>query len=491
MSASGVESTLPFRVKARESFGDNLVSEDIYPNDSTYDPSSNGQLARLPAKAILNIAFFLEDYNSPVDFCHFAALTPKIWAILKKECHQLALKVAEPTEEEFKKYLTETGDVSRYDLWDEVQDSTDIGDRSKFTEAISNGWLHAVKSFLQHGISPNTFNITGNRPLTLAVSCPCPVEMFKLLLKHGSDPCLADFLSGIFTPLYTAATMSQDNLVHLLLDHGAKLKAKGVVQAICQVCKKDTIQRAFKMGADISEIDEAGNNMLHFAARNDDPEVLRLIFDLGFPMDNVNQPNKGGKTPLMKAVKIGHIQNVAALFARGATADTPLANGTTALHVAISWDLAEIASLLIKAGANLEAVDGDGMRPIHHAAYISSIKMLRLLTENGADTSATIRGKDTALHMLLADLTDLTEKSRKRYVAKILEGVKLLVAANANPTAQNNEGETPLNMALKSGHYEIAHILDTRNPHAVDDKPPTGRNWREYLREHVYKAQVA
>uniref|UniRef100_A0A093V1D6 Ankyrin-3 n=1 Tax=Talaromyces marneffei PM1 TaxID=1077442 RepID=A0A093V1D6_TALMA len=471
-----------------ESFGDNLVSEDIYPNDSAYDASSNGQLTRLPADLILKIAFFLEDYNYPADFCHFASLTPKNWTILEKECHQLAFKVAEPTQEEFKKYLTDTGGVSRYDLWEEVQDSTDIGDRSKFTEAITNGCLHAVTSFLLHGVNPNTFNITGNRPLTLAASCPCPVEMSELLLKHGSNPNSADFLSDIFTPLYTAATMAQDDLVHLLLDHGANLKEKGVVQAICQVCKKDTIQRAFKMGADINEIDEAGNNMLHFAARNEDPEVLRLVFDLGFPLTNINQQNKGGKTPLMKAVKIGHIENVAALIACGATPDPPLANGTTALHVACSWDHIEIASLLVNAGANLEAVDGDQLRPIHHAVYITSIKMLRLVVENGADASATTRRKDTALHVLLADLT---EKSGKTYVAKILDCVKLLVAANANPTAQNDDGETPLKMAMKCGQYEIAHVLKTQDPHAIDDQPPTGHNWREYLREHVYKADVA
>jgi ankyrin repeat protein len=487
MSGSGVENTLPFRVKACESFGDNLVSEDIYPNDSTYDASSNGQLARLPADLILKIAFFLEDYNSPADLCHFAALTPKNWTILKKECHLLAIKVAEPTQEEFKKYLTETGGVSRYDLWEEVQDSTDIGDRSKFTEAISNGRLHAVKSFLQHGVNPNTFNIVGNRPLTLAATCPCPLEMSELLLKHGSDPCKADFLSDIFTPLYTAATMAQDELVHLLLDHGANLKEKGVVQAICQVCKKDTIQRALEMGADINEIDEVGNNMLHFAARNEDPEVLRLMFDLGFPLANLNQLNKGGKTPLMKAVKHGNTENVAALLARGATSDTPLASGTTALHVACSWEHIEIASLLVNAGANLEAVDGNEMRPIHQAAYINSIKMLQLVVENGADTSTTTRGKDTALHVLLADLT---EKSGKKYVAKILEGVKILVKANANPAAQNDEGEMPLDMAMKCGQYEIAHVLKTRDPHALDDKPPAGRNWREYLREHVYNDQV-
>lgn len=482
---SGIENTYPLRVK--ESFDEDQSSEEPYPDEPTYDTSANGQLARLPADLVRKVAFFLEDYKVPADYCHFAALTPKNWTILKDECQKLALKVAEPTQEEFKKYLTETGGASRYDLWEAVQDSTDIGDRSKFTEAITNGWLHAVNSYLQHGIDANTSNIFGNRPLTLAASCPCPVEMSELLLKHGSDPCKADFLSDIFTPLYTAATMAQDELVHLLLDHGANLKAKGVVQAICQVCNMDTIQRAFKMGADINDIDEAGNNILHFAARNEDPEVLRLMFDFGFPLANIDQQNKGGKTPLMKAVKIGNVENVLSLLARGANSNIALANGTTAIHVACSWDHPEIASVLVNAGANIEAVDGDLMRPIHHAAYISSLKMLRAVVENGADTSTTTRRKDTALHLLLADLT---EKSGKNYVAKMLEGVKILVAANANPTAQNDEGETPLDLAMNCGQFEIVHVLKTNDPHALDGKPPAGRNWREYLRERVYSVGV-
>lgn len=492
MSGSGIENTLPYRVKAGESFEDDQVSEDSYSSDSTYDvtydASANGQLARLPEDIIRQIAFLLEDNKSPADLCHFAALTPKNWTVLSNECHQLALKVAEPTQEEFKKYLTETGGASRFDLWEELQESTDIGDRSKFTEAITNGWLHAVKSFLQHGVGVDTFSIFGNRLLTLAAACPRAVEMSELLLKHGSDPSKADILSDIFTPLYTAATMAEDELVHLLLDHGADLKAKGIVQAICQVCKMDTIQRAFKMGADINAIDEAGNNLLHFAARNEDPEVLLLMFDLGFPLAKINQQNKGGKTPLMKAVKIGNTENVLALLARGATPNFVSTNGSTALHVACSWDHAEIASLLVNAGANIEAVDSNLMRPIHHAAYISSIKMLRVAVENGADTSATTRRKDTALHLLLAGLT---EKSNKKYVARILEGVKILVTANANLAAQNDEGETPLDLAMNCGQYEIAHVLKTNDPHAVDGKPPAGRNWREYLRERVYNGQVA
>ncbi|KAI7977045.1 hypothetical protein EIK77_002555 [Talaromyces pinophilus] len=492
MSGSGVENTLPFRVKSGESFEDEQVSDDIYSDDehSIYDASANanGQLARLPEDLIRKIAFFLEDYRSPADFCHYAALTPNNWTILKDECHKLALKVAEPTQEEFRKFLTETGGASRYDLWEELQESTDIGDRSKFTEAITNGWIHAVKSFLQHGVNVDTFSIFGNRPLTLAAACARAVEMSKLLLDHGADPHKADVLSNIFTPLYTAATMAQDELVYLLLDHGANLKEKGVVQAIWQVCKMDTIQRAMNMGADINEIDEAGNNMLHFAARNEDPEVLRLIFDLGFPLANINQQNKGGKTPLMKAVKIGNTENVLALLARGALPDIALANGTTALHVACSWDHAEIASLLVNAGGNIEAVDGALMRPIHHAAHISSIKMLRVVVENGADPSTTTRRKDTALHMLLSGLTEM---SGKKYVAKIIEGVKILVAANANLTAQNDEGETPLDIAMQCGQYEIAHVLKTNDPQALDGKPPAGRNWREYLRGYVYNGQAA
>lgn len=488
MSDSGVENVLPFRAKAGESLEDDQVSEAFYSDDSIYDTSANGQLARLPEDLIRQIAFFLEDNKFPADLCHFAALTPKNWTILKNDCHQFALKVAEPTQEEFKKYLTETGDASRFDVWEEVQESTDIGDRSKFSEAIAGGRINAVKSFLQHGVNPNTFSIVGNRPLTLAATCSRPVEMSKLLLEHGSDPCKADILTDIFTPLYTAATMAIDELVHLLLDHGANLKAKGIVQAICQVCKMDTIQRVFKMGADINAIDESGNNLLHFAARNEDSEVLRLMFDLGFPLAHINQQNNGGKTPLMKAVKIGNTENILALIARGANPDFVSTNGSTALHVACSWDHAEIASLLVNAGANIEAVDSNLMRPVHHAAYISSTKMLRVVVENGADISATTRREDTALHLLLADLT---EKSGKKYVARILEGVKILIAANANPAAQNQKGETPLDLAMNCRQYEIAHVLKTNDPHAVDGKPPAGRNWREYLRDRVYNGQVA
>ncbi|EED17581.1 ankyrin repeat-containing protein, putative [Talaromyces stipitatus ATCC 10500] len=456
-----------------------------YAHEHTPTLRAHSQLARLPVELILKIGSLLQD--SPADLCHFAALTSKNWSILREECHRIAVKLAEPTEEEFKKYLTETGDVDRLILWDQVQES-DIHTRSKFTDAVSNGKLNVVDSFLQHGLSPNTCSIFGNRPLNLAANCPRPVEMSKLLLKHGADPNLTDILTDIFSPLYTAASLGHEDLVNVLLDCGADIKVKSAIQAICHICTEATIVRAFEMGADIHSIDEGGNNILHHGGRNESPAVLPILFKLGCPLEAVNKQNLQGKTPLMKAVKGGHVNNVTTLLAYNADPNTPLANGATALHVACNWDHVEIARLLIDAGAKVEVVNGDGWRPIHFAAYNYSTKMVELLVQHGADVTATDQQQNTALHLLLAEVTS---NASKKFVKGILRKVKLLISANADPTAKNDSGDTPLSLAKNTGHYEIYHLLSTRDTHALDGKPPTGRDWKDYLREHVYVTEAA
>ena len=69
----------------------------------------------------------------------------------------------------------------------------------------------------------------------------------------------------------------------------------------------------------------------------------------------------------------------------GAAANASTHFGTTALH---SVQDLEIASLLLKFGAEIDFVDSDGRTPLMHHAWYDNVVMVEKLLESGADINA-------------------------------------------------------------------------------------------------------
>jgi ankyrin repeat protein len=459
---------------------------DETPYYPTCDPISKGQLATLPTEIILEVAFYLQE----ADICHYAAITTRNWNILRKNCHREALRVALPTPEEyvqFEKYLTvdENTDMRQtpHLIWQQLV-NTDIDERSKFVTAIVRGHVHAVKSFLGHGVDPNAYSVYGNRTLTLANSCFVPIEMTQVLLSHGADPNLANPISVYFTPLYVAAKNAQDGLARLLMSYRADVNQQGILHILCHLCNKDTVQNAIDRGADPHQRDRAGNTVVHSAAKNENPDVLILLFDLGIAPAHLEVRNRAGKSPLMKAVKAGRLRNMSLLLDHGADPDASFTNGTTALHTACRLEHVEEALLLIEAGANVNAIGGDGKAPLHFAAVIPSIDLVRRLVQKGANISVTDPQMNTPLHVVCYH-TDHDVVSHD----EILELVQFFVSAGAPTMARSAIDQTPVSIVLANDQLELAHIMITNNAGALDGETPGGgRDWSDYLRRNIYQS---
>ena len=97
-------------------------------------------------------------------------------------------------------------------------------------------------------------------------------------------------------------------------------------------------------------------------------------------------------------------------------------DGTTALHWTAYHDDAETAALLVRAGANVNAVNRYGVPPLSVACSNGSGGVVKLLLAAGADANATMKGGETVLMMAARSGN--------------LEAVNALLARGARPDAR-------------------------------------------------------
>lgn len=134
-------------------------------------------------------------------------------------------------------------------------------------------------------------------------------------------------------------------------------------------------------------------NELLNAALSGDINTARELLAGGVEVDA-----EGPATPLYFAAQNGHIEIVALLIKHGADVNAVSKNGTP-LHIAARRNRAEIVSLLLENGASPNAVGG-GYRhtPLHMAARTGALKAGRVLVDHGADVNARTRWFEPPIH---------------------------------------------------------------------------------------------
>jgi ankyrin repeat protein len=174
----------------------------------------------------------------------------------------------------------------------------------------------------------------------------------------------------------------------------------------------DEVRALLQQGADVNAAQSDGLTALHWAAMNNNTEIVELLLYAGATV----RPHTrvGGYTPLHLAARGGHQEVTSALLAAGADANAWTTTGVTAMHFAALANSSETLRALAAAGGDPNAADRYQDRtPLIFAAGRNATAAISTLLELGANTSLQTALKDYTARSE-ADGDDRARRSRIR-----------------------------------------------------------------------------
>jgi ankyrin repeat protein len=329
--------------------------------------------------------------------------------------------------------------------------------------AVRSDDLETADLLIRAGANVSAANRDGATPLLLAAENG-NAAMLEALIKAGADPN-APLTKYADTALMMAARTGKTDAIKVLLDHGANVNAKetwGDTTALMWAVSErhpDAVKILMARGADV-------NARSKFV-----PSTTGRGFEGTTPVAaQANQPAEehasGLLTPLMFAAREGDLESARLFVAAGADVNAIGGDGKDVLGLAIFNGSYELASFLIDNHAQVNHADAQRFTPLFWAVdrrnmetppnfpwmvTTDPLPLIKKLLDAGANPNAIVnntpraRMRDGSPRIVFG-----TALMRAAFSGDI-ELVKLLLAHGADPHIVSKDNETSLMAACGTG----------------------------------------
>ncbi|HVS16566.1 MAG TPA: ankyrin repeat domain-containing protein [Thermoanaerobaculia bacterium] len=326
--------------------------------------------------------------------------------------------------------------------------------------AAARGDLDRVRRLLREGVDPDT-EVPRFGTALIVAAANGELATVRALLEAGADPGHAvrgDLVEGLQrTALTTAARHGHLAIAELLLEAGAPPDAvvPGDGTALIEASRHghdQVVELLLAWGADATRQVSGDGDALTGAVAGGHPDTAERLLRAGAEAD---QWTDGDESPFFHAVAGGNRKLVERLLDQGADPDARWPGDGSPLIVAARHGALEVVDALLRRGADPnQGVRGDGS-PLIAAAGAGHLEIARRLVDAGAEVDLVVPGDENPLIQAAA--------------AGELEVASFLVDAGADVNARvvvhgewlpgGSEVRTPLGMALRHGHREMAELL--------------------------------
>jgi len=373
---------------------------------------------------------------------------------------------------------------------------------SQVANAAMNGDRTAVRNLIGQNVSVNAVQADGTTALHWAVQGN-DIETAELLIRAGAKVSAANHEGA--TPLLLAAINGNAPMIETLIKAGANPNATltrtgdTALMIAARTGKIDAVKALLDRGAQVNAKETWGDTTpLMWAVAERHPDVVKLLIEHGADINAKSKfvPSASGRgfegttptaakrgqqaeefasgllTPLMFAAREGDIESAHLLVVAGADVNALGGDGKDALSLAAFSGSYDIASFLIENHAKVNQADAQGFTPLFWAVdrrnmetapnfpwmiTTDPLPLIKQLLDAGANPNALIdntpraRMRDGSPRIVFA-----TSLMRAAFAGDI-ELVKMLLAHGADPHIISKDRETSLMAACGTGFINGYH----------------------------------
>ncbi|MCC3157793.1 ankyrin repeat domain-containing protein [Hymenobacter sp. 15J16-1T3B] len=197
------------------------------------------------------------------------------------------------------------------------------------------------------------------------------------------------------------------------------------------------------------------------------------------------EADANGMRPLHHAATSGELGMARYLVTHGADVDLPNGEGATALHLAVRRRDVPLVRLLLSQGASLTAANWAGYNALHVAAETGLPETVALLLGTGADPNARTASEASLYTEPRGFYPKRNDWRSTPLHCAAREGradaACLLLAAGANPNAVDEQGMTPLWLALALHHGDSDRAATEDSEARRNHWPGVARNTKNLV----------